>query len=112
MRESDRYLKIVEWSDEDQVYVGRCPGMFFGGCHGDNEKEVYAELCEIVDEWVAIYKEDGKPLPSATAGKSYSGKFLLRVGEEMHQRLAIAALQSHASLNKFCVDALKEAVTH
>ncbi len=111
MRESDRYLKIVEWSDEDQIYIGRCPGMFFGGCHGDNEKEVYAELCEIVDEWVAIYKEDGKPLPSATAGKSYSGKFLLRVGEEMHQRLAIAALQSHASLNKFCVDTLKEAVT-
>ncbi len=27
MRPSDRYLKIVEWSDEDQCYVGTCPGL-------------------------------------------------------------------------------------
>lgn len=26
MKKSDRYLKIVEWSEEDQCYVGTCPG--------------------------------------------------------------------------------------
>ncbi|RLA47082.1 MAG: toxin-antitoxin system HicB family antitoxin, partial [Gammaproteobacteria bacterium] len=25
MRNRDRYLKIVEWSDEDQCYIGRVP---------------------------------------------------------------------------------------
>jgi len=34
MKNSDRYLKIVEWSEEDQCYVGTCPGLFYGGCHG------------------------------------------------------------------------------
>ena len=27
MNESARFLKIVEWSDEDQCFVGQCPGI-------------------------------------------------------------------------------------
>ena len=44
------YVKIVERSDEDQCYIGSCPGLFYGGCHGDNEQEVFSELCRIVEE--------------------------------------------------------------
>ena len=28
---SRNYVKIIEWSDEDQCYVGCCPGLFYGG---------------------------------------------------------------------------------
>lgn len=76
MKESTRYLKIVEWSDEDCCFVGSCPGLFYGGCHGKNEKDVFAELCEIVNEPIDLYKKDGKPLPPPTAGKGYSSKLL------------------------------------
>ena len=31
MKESARYAKIVEWSEEDHCFVGSCPGLFFGG---------------------------------------------------------------------------------
>ena len=54
MDTSSRYVKIVEWSDEDQCYVGSCPGLFYGGCHGDNEQEVFAELCRIVEDTITI----------------------------------------------------------
>lgn len=106
VKESARYLKIVEWSDEDQCFVGSAPGIIGPCCHGDDEATVYAELCTIVDEWVEIYKKDGKPLPPATAGKTYSGKFMLRVDPELHQRLAIAAMSHNQSLNKFCAESL------
>lgn len=69
MSDIARYIKIVEWSDEDQCFVGQCPGVVGPCCHSDNEAEVYAELCEIVDEWLATLKQDGKPLPPATAGR-------------------------------------------
>jgi hypothetical protein len=36
MKESARYVKIVEWSDEDGCYVGSSPGLLLGGCHGDD----------------------------------------------------------------------------
>ena len=76
MKPSARYAKIVEWSDEDQCYVGSCPGLIFGGCHGDNEQEVFSRLCEIVDETIELYRQDGKALPPATAGKDYANKML------------------------------------
>jgi len=112
MKNSDRYLKIVEWSEKDQCYVGSCPGLFYGGCHGGNEAKVYVELCKIVEENIALYKADGKPLPPPTAGKEYSGKFLLRTGKEIHKALAIRAMKDGKSLNTFCIKALKKAISH
>ncbi len=67
MKASDRYLKIVEWSEEDGCYVGACPGLMLGGVHGDDEVKVYEELCRVVEEWIHIQEEDGEPLPAATA---------------------------------------------
>jgi predicted RNase H-like HicB family nuclease len=74
MKDSDRYVKIVEWSDEDGCYVGSCPGLFYGGCHGQSEQAVFAELCEIAEETVELYKADGKALPAATSGRDWANR--------------------------------------
>jgi predicted RNase H-like HicB family nuclease len=76
MKESARYAKIIEWSHEDQCYIGSCPGLIYGGCHGNDEQQVFAELCEIVEEAIELYKQDGKPLPPSTSGKGYANKML------------------------------------
>ncbi|MFQ5631294.1 MAG: toxin-antitoxin system HicB family antitoxin, partial [bacterium] len=52
-----------------------------------------------MDEWIEIYKKDGRPLPSETTGKKYSGKFVLRTDPDLHQALAIRALNEGESLN-------------
>ena len=74
MKGNSKYVKIVEWSDEDQCYVGSAPGLIYGGCHGDNEKAVFDQLCRIVEETIALYKEEGKPLPPPTSGRDYVNK--------------------------------------
>lgn len=63
MKDSARYAKIVEWSEEDQCYVGSAPGLIYGGCHGPDEQAVFAELCRVVEEAISLYKRDNKPLP-------------------------------------------------
>ena len=68
MKDSARYAKVVEWSEDDQCYVGSAPGLLYGGCHGDDERQVFEELCQIVDEAIELYRVDGKPLPPATSG--------------------------------------------
>jgi hypothetical protein len=70
MKDSARYAKIVGWSEEDQCFVGSAPGLVYGGCHGDDEKQVFDELCEIVD----LYRKDGKPLPAATSGRDFANR--------------------------------------
>ena len=74
MKDSDRYAKIVEWSEEDQCYVGSCPGLFYGGCHGDDEAAVFVELQSLVDETIALLVEDGRPLPPPTSGRDYANR--------------------------------------
>jgi predicted RNase H-like HicB family nuclease len=71
VNESANYIKIVEWSDEDQCFVGQCPGIVGPCCHGEDEQQVYAELCNIVDEWLLLPKERGDPLPPATSAKGF-----------------------------------------
>jgi hypothetical protein len=102
-------LKLVEWSDDDGCYVGSAPGLLHGGVHGDDEAEVYRELCKVVDEVAALYETDGKPLPAATANRRYSGRFVLRVGPELHKTLAIRALEADESLNGYLQRALRRA---
>jgi predicted RNase H-like HicB family nuclease len=63
MKTKDRYRKIVEWSDEDECFIGTCPELMYGGVHGLNEQEVLAELRQVVDEWIQIHEQDGVPLP-------------------------------------------------
>lgn len=76
MKESARYAKIVEWSEEDQCFVGSSPGLIYGGCHGSDEKAVFEELCQVVEETIALYRKDGKALPPRTSGRDYANKML------------------------------------
>ncbi len=70
MKDSAKYVKIVEWSEEDQCYVGQCPGIIGPCCHGDDEIEVYRELCQIVEEWLEIARNESRELPPPTAGRN------------------------------------------
>ena len=68
MKQQDRYLMFVRWSNEDQLYVGYCPDLFPTGgvCHGSTPVEAYAKLCEIVDDTVVTAEQQRIPLPPAT----------------------------------------------
>lgn len=110
MKKKDHYLKIVEWSEEDQCYVGSIPGWIGKCCHGDNEEDVYRQLCQILDEWIEIYENDNIPLPASISGKKFSGKFQLRVDSDLHKALAIRAMQANESLNSFCGKILRKTI--
>ena len=64
MRPSDRYHKWIEWSEEDEVYLGRCPDLITG-IHGNDPAKLYAELCDVVDEVVDHFEAQGRELPPA-----------------------------------------------
>ncbi len=76
MNDSAKYLKIVEWSDEDNCFIGQCPGIIGPCCHGNDEIEVYKELCQIVEEWLEIAKRENKKLPPPTVGNGIAQQVL------------------------------------
>ena len=51
MKPERRYRRFVRWSEEDQCYIGYCPDLYDGGvCHGENEADIYAQLCGIISD--------------------------------------------------------------
>ena len=105
-----RYMKFVEWSDEDKCFIGRCPEIMGGGVPGNDEAKVYAELCEAVEEWIELIHADGHEMPEPMGKASeFSGKFVLRLEPALHRRLAARALVSGESLNHFCAKKLAAA---
>ncbi len=102
------YIKVIEWSEEDRRFIGSAPPLIGPCCHGKEEENVYQQLCGIVEEWVDLYNREGKALPKPSAGKEYSGKFILRLDSELHRLLAVRALQQGDSLNNYCARLLKK----
>lgn len=64
MKASDRYHKWVEWSEEDQVYIGKCPDLITG-IHGDEPLSLYGELCDVVEDVLNHFRAEGRTLPAS-----------------------------------------------
>jgi predicted HicB family RNase H-like nuclease len=102
-----RYVKVIEWDPEDGCFVGSAPPIIGPACHGATEADVLRKLGPIVDEWVEMFLAEGIPLPEATANRDYSGKFLVRLGPELHKKAAVHAMVRGQSLNQYVVETLE-----
>ncbi len=64
MKKSDQYHKWIEWSEEDQTYIGKCPDVITG-IHGEDPVQLYHELCEVVEDVIRHFECEGRMLPPA-----------------------------------------------
>ena len=49
--------------------MGSTPGLVYSVHRAVNERQVFVDLCHVVDEAIDWYRIDGKPLPMATSSK-------------------------------------------
>ena len=62
------YLKFVQWSEADKLFIGYCPDLFIGGvCHGADEQRVYRQLSRLVANEIAESQRAKRPLPRKSA---------------------------------------------
>lgn len=64
MKPGDKYIKLVEWSEEDGCFVGSCPELFYGGCHRPDARIVFDQLCNLVDQTLINIWKTGKISPN------------------------------------------------
>ncbi len=77
MTANTRYRGVVEWSDEDQCFVGSFPGIIGPCCHGDDKDQVFRQLRQIVNEWLEIESEEREK--SSYSNNSSSRPYVDRV---------------------------------
>ncbi len=106
---SARYPRVIEWSDEDNCYIGSAPPLVGQCCHGDTEVEVAKQLAAIVEDLVEDVIDGKMTAPALPEDKIYSGKFLVRISPDLHRRVALQAMARGESLNQFVADQLTHA---
>ena len=65
MKIIDQYHKWIEWSEEDQTYIGKCPDLITG-IHGEDPIKLYEELCEVLDDVIVHFQKEHRILPVPT----------------------------------------------
>lgn len=104
-----RYTYRVTWSVEDDEYVATCLELPSMSWLASTQEDALRGLRDAITEVVADLNANGEPVPGPLSSRSYSGKFNLRVGEQLHRKLAIEAAEEHLSLNQYVVRRLNNA---
>ena len=98
---SDRYTYRVEWSTEDDAYLGRCLEFPSLGAHGVSAQEALAEIESVVTESVQWMIEDGETPPEPLGSAAFKGNILFRTTPETHREISTRAQEAGVSLNQY-----------
>jgi predicted HicB family RNase H-like nuclease len=104
-----RYTYRVTWSVEDDEYVATCPEFPSLSWLATTQEDALRGLRDLIAEVVHDLQDGGELVPEPLSSRTYSGKFNLRVGEQLHRRLAMQAAEEHLSLNQYLVRRLSNA---
>jgi predicted HicB family RNase H-like nuclease len=104
-----RYTYRVTWSAEDEEFVATCLELPSLSWLAGTQEDALRGLRDVVAEVVNDLEAGGEPVPDPLSSRSYSGKFNLRVGEQLHRKLAMEAAEEHISLNQYVVRRLNNA---
>ena len=58
------YSMVIQWSNEDKVYVVTVPEL--PGCmtHGKTYEEVVRQGLDAIESWILVAQQDGDPIPA------------------------------------------------
>jgi predicted HicB family RNase H-like nuclease len=98
---SDRYTYRITWSEDDREFVGLCLEFPSLSWLAKNPEAALKGIRRVVKEAVQEMESHGESSPSPISGRSYSGKFIVRIPPEVHRALAIKAAEQGISLNRF-----------
>ena len=98
---ASHYMYRVEWSLEDQEYVGLCSEFPSLSWLEKDPQKAFSGIMALVAETVEDMERNGEPIPEPLSDRVYSGKILLRTTPELHRKLAVQATEAKVSLNRY-----------
>ncbi len=96
----DRYTYRITWSEDDNEFVGLCVEFPSLSWLAKSPEAVLKGIRKVVEKAVQDMEDSGESPPAPISGKSFSGKFVVRIPPEVHRALAIKAAEEGISLNR------------
>ncbi|MCB1053942.1 MAG: toxin-antitoxin system HicB family antitoxin [Acidobacteria bacterium] len=96
----DHYTYRVTWSEEDGEHVGLCAEFPSLSWLAKTPEAALRGIRRLVADVVTDLDAQGETVPEPIASRRFSGRFMVRVPPEVHQRLVVEALEAGVSLNR------------
>lgn len=97
------YTGSVEYSDEDGIFFGKVQFIrAMISYEGSDARSLRQDFHDGVDDYLAMCREK-----NLTPEQPFKGSFNVRVGRNLHRKLAIEAEQRGISLNSLVVERLE-----
>ncbi len=104
--EHDGYKARIEYDPERDRFRGEILGLNgVADFYGKNTRELHSEFRKSLRVFLEVCDEKG-----VEPRRTYSGKFNLRVSEELHEKIAARAAAEGISLNSWIAGVLTESV--
>ena len=101
------YTGSVELSEEDGVFHGKVVGIkALISFEGNSVNAIIKDFHDAIDEYFDFCVKNGKE-----PEKPFKGSFNVRIGTDLHRKLALAAAARGVSLNTLVEDAIRQSVT-
>ncbi|MHB1253184.1 MAG: type II toxin-antitoxin system HicB family antitoxin [Candidatus Humimicrobiaceae bacterium] len=97
----EKYTYRVEWSEEDQLHIGRCLEFPSLSAHGDTVECALKEIEKVVEEAIVWMQEENEEIPEPFGLKRYKGNLTLRIPAELHRNLSIKSAEEGVSVNQY-----------
>jgi predicted HicB family RNase H-like nuclease len=99
-KNSDRYTYRITWSEDDGEFVGLCVEFPSLSWLAKTPEAALKGIRRAVEKAVQDMEDSGEIPPSPISGRSFSGKFVVRIPPEVHRALAVKAAEEGISLNR------------
>ncbi len=64
LAEASRYPVVIEWSEEDAVFLAWSPGLRGTTVHGNTSAEALEKSTEAIANWISGMRKVGQPIPA------------------------------------------------
>jgi len=100
------YFGSVHFSDDDNLFYGKLDFIrALVSYEGTDVKTLRRAFEEAVEDYLQMCHKNGKE-----PEKPFKGSFNVRIGPNLHQRVALNALTKGITINKYINDVLEKAV--
>jgi len=96
----DKYTYRVTWSEDDNEYVGLCAEFPSLSWLAKTPEAALKGIRTVVDKVMKDMHKKGEVIPEPISSRHFSGKFMVRVPPQVHQKLAVQAAEFGVSLNR------------
>ena len=103
---ADHYTYRLAWSAKDSEFIATVVEFPSLSWIADSREAALTGLTSVVEEVLQDMLAEGEEIPAPWDERTFSGKFNLRLGPDLHKKIALEAAERHESMNTYVIKQL------